>query len=122
MLPKSSKHFIQPTAEVLGYDYQLVADVTGFFYSELRKALVNMKGPIIKVDNLGSFKAKTRELPKLIHKYEKHLAVLQPETFNQMAIKKDLEIRLEKVRTLQRKIEAEQNRRKEFYEKKYKNT
>lgn len=122
MLPKSSRHFLQPTSEELGYDLQLVDDVTGFFYTEVRKALVEMRGPIVQVPNLGSFKAKPGELPKLIHKYEKHLTVLQPETFNQMATKKDIGIRLERVRNLMKMMEDEKARRQEFLKKKHEST
>jgi hypothetical protein len=114
LLPKSSKHFIQPTAEKLDCSSTLVEDAVGFFYTELRKALVEMRHPHIKVVNLGSFKAKPSELPKLIHKYTKHLKVLQPETFNQMSTKKDLEIRMEKVLNLQKLIDEERARRAQF--------
>lgn len=122
MLPKSSRHFLQPTAEELGCDVQLVDDAAAFFYSEVRKALTEMRGPIVQVPNLGSFKAKPGELPKLIHKYEKHLTVLQPETFNQMATRKDLEVRLERVKSLKKKIDDEKERRKEFLKNKYEST
>ena len=114
MLPKSSKHFIQPTAEELDCSVTLVEDAVGFFYQELRKALVEMRNPNIQVVNLGSFKAKPDELPKLVKKYEKHLEVLQPETFNQMALRLDLELRLERVKNLQKKIADERERRREF--------
>lgn len=118
MLPKNSRHFIQPTAEELDCDPQLVDDAVWFFYAEVRRALVEMRGPNILVPNLGSFRAKYNELPKLIHKYEKHLAVLQPETFNQMATKKDLDSRLEKVKRLKQMILDEKARRDEFLKKK----
>ena len=122
MLPKSSRHFLQPTAEELGHDVQVIDDVTGFFYTEVRKALTEMRGPVVQVPNLGSFKAKPGELPKLQHKYEKHLAVLQPETFNQMATKKDIEIRLQRVKSLLKMIADEKARHKEFLKKKYEST
>ncbi len=71
MLPKSSKHFIKPTADQLECNLTLVEDAVGFFYQELRRNLVEMKHPNIQVQNLGSFKAKTNELPKLIAKYQR---------------------------------------------------
>tara|TARA_R110000751_G_scaffold173976_1_gene280383 strand:- start:765 stop:1151 length:387 start_codon:yes stop_codon:yes gene_type:complete len=119
MLPKKSKHFIQPTAEELNIDVTLVDDAISFFYLELRKSLVNLKSNVIHVDKLCTFKAKSSELPKLMIKYTKHLAVLKPETFNQMAAKKDLEGKLEKVYALDKLIKAEMIRKKEFLEKKY---
>lgn len=118
MLPKNSKHFIKPTADRLDLDAELVDDAVSFFYSSLRKTLVEMKGPNIQVDNLGSFKAKPNELPKLASKYKKHLEVLEPETFNQMAIKKDLEIKLERVLKLTKMIGSERFRKQQFINKK----
>jgi len=115
MLPKTHKHYIQPTAEELDCTVTLVEDAVGFFYQELRKALVEMRHINIKVLNLGSFQAKPGELPKLVHKYEKHLKVLQPETFNQMATRQDLKLKLERVNNLRSMIEKERERRAEFY-------
>jgi hypothetical protein len=119
MLPKKSKHFILPSAEELSMDFNLVDDVVSFFYSELRKDLTNLKCNTIHVEGLCTFKAKSSELPKLMVKYRKHLEVLQPETFNQMATKKDLESKLSKVLALNKMIKNEMVRKKEFLEKKY---
>ena len=55
MLPKNNKHFIKPTADKLDVDVELVEDAVRFFYSEVRKTLVEMKGPNIQIENLGSF-------------------------------------------------------------------
>jgi hypothetical protein len=118
LLPKSSKHFIQPTAEKLNCDLSKVEDAVGFFYSELRKSLTNMAGPNVKVPNIGTFKVKPSELPKLKDKYEGHLSVLSPDTFTQMSTKKDLEIRLEKVNNLQKMLDDEKARKHEFLKKK----
>lgn len=100
---------------MLGCEHQLVDDAVWFFYSEVRRSLTEMKGPIMQIDNLGSFKVKAAELPKLVHKYEKHLGVLKPETYNQMATKKDLEIKLERVTNLMKMIKEEKERKVEFY-------
>lgn len=114
MLPKSSKHYIKPTADKLDLDTELVDDAVSFFYTTLRKTLVAMKGPNIQVENLGSFKAKPNELPKLASKYKKHLDVLEPETFNQMAIKKDIETMLKQVNDLSKMIASEKFRKQQF--------
>lgn len=119
MLPKKSKHFILPTAEELSMSSDLVDDAVSFFYGELRKNLVNLTSNVIHVDGLCSFRAKSKELPKLIIKYEKHLGVLDPDTFNQVATKKDLQNKLDKVLALNQMIKDEMARKKEFLEKKY---
>lgn len=118
MLPKKSKHYIKPTADKLDCDPELVDDIINFFYSEVRKSLINMEGPTIHVVNLGSFHAKQRELPKLVAKYTKHLEVLEPETFSQMKTKKAVENKLEKVLKLQEAFNNESKRKQEFYKTK----
>ena len=118
MLPKSSKHFEQPTSEKLGLPLTLVEDVISFYYTELRKALTNLESHNIQVESLGLFKIKRTELPKLKSKYENHLSVIKPETFNQMAIKKDVEDKLDKVVKAQEMIQADIDRKKEFYKNK----
>jgi hypothetical protein len=118
MLPKNNKHFLQPTSEKLDVNLTLVEDVVSFYYTELRKALSNLECHNIQVEGLGSFKIKSRELPKLIKKYENHLNVLKPETFNQMAIKKDIEEKLYKVLKAQELIEKDLERKKEFLKNK----
>lgn len=114
MLPKNSKHFIKPTADELDCSPELVDDAVSFFYSELRKNLIDMTGPNIQIENLGSFKAKPNELPKLVVKYKTHLDVLKPETFNQMKLQKELETKLEKVLGLQKQINSEKFRKTKF--------
>ena len=56
MLPKNSKHYILPTAEEVNIDPQIVEDAISFYYSTLRKALIELKCHYIQVENLGSFK------------------------------------------------------------------
>lgn len=118
MLPKNSKHYIVPTAEELGKDTQLVADAVSFYYSTVRKALVDLKHMNIQVENIGQFKVKRGEVPKLINKYEKHLIVITKDTFSQMQLRKETELKLEKAKILNQLIEDERNRRKAFYKKK----
>jgi hypothetical protein len=113
MLPKSSKHYIQPTAEKLGVDAQLVQDVIDFYYSKVRKNLSNLTLHSIRLDNLGTFNVKQKELPKLSKKYTKHLSVLNTDTFQQMQIRKDTEEKLTKVLRLQAILREERKRKDE---------
>ena len=119
MLPKNSKHYIIPTAEDLQIDSQIVEDVVSFYYASLRKALSNLECHNIQVEMLGSFNVKKDKVPYLIKKYEKHLSVLKTETFNQMAIKKEVELKLEQVMRLQKLLDDEKKRRNEFLKRKY---
>lgn len=119
MLPKNSKHYIIPTSLDLDLNSELVEDVISFYYMSLRKTLSNLECHNIQVESLGVFKVKQKELPKLVYKYEKHLSVLKPETFNQMAIKKEIEEKLESVKNLRKLLNDEKIRKKEFLKKKY---
>ncbi len=118
MLPKSSKHYILPTASDLELEPQIVEDVVAFYYSKLRNALSNLEFYNIQVENLGTFNAKSKELPKLAAKYTTHLSVLKTDTFRQMQIKKDVEAKLEKVQKLQTVLKEEAYRKKQFFKNK----
>lgn len=120
MIPKSHKIFIKPTADELSLPEGLVDDVVGFFYADVRKSLNDLKSLNIKIDNLGTFKIKPTELNKLKDKLEGHLKALEePETFNQMKVKKELEIRYDKVKKVHSLIESEKERKKEHKKTKY---
>jgi len=118
MLPKSSKHFIKPTADRLDKDIELVEDAVGFFYASVRKNLTDMTGPNIQIENFGSFKAKPREIPKLLAKYKQHLEVLKPESFAQVTVQKDIQGKLSKVQALQKQILDERARQAIFIREK----
>ena len=119
MLPKNSMHFIKPTADRLDCSVQLVDDVVSFFYSDVRRSLTEMEGPNIQIENLGAFKAKPKELPKLVAKLTKNLEVLKPETFNQMTMQKNLTLKLKRVTGLQKMILKEKVRKAEFMQIKH---
>lgn len=92
MIPKSHKQFIKPTAEELDCKEQLVSDVVGFYYSAVRKSLNDVESINIKLDGLGTFKIKEKQLVKLKCQLEDHLQRLDtPETFGQMKIKKEIQ-------------------------------
>jgi hypothetical protein len=120
LIPKSHKIFIKPTADELSLPEGLVDDVVGFFYSDVRKSLNDLKSLNIKIDNLGTFKIKQKELEKLKSKLEGHLKALEePETFNQMKVKKEVEIRYEKVKKVYSLIESEKERKQEHKKTKH---
>ncbi len=113
MLPKNSKHFIQPTADELNYDKTIVEDVISFFYEDVRRTLVEMRGPNIQVENLGSFKVRNNKIPKLINKYEQYLNTLDKKEFSQVAIIRSVEKRLEKTLRLKKIMDEETQRKKD---------
>lgn len=119
MLPKSSKHYIQPTADLLNIDQQLVEDLVSFYYSRLRKALSELEAPQIRVENIGTFKAKNKKLKELYVRYSKHLEVTSSDTIKQMRVKKRTEQKLERVMHIQNLINEERKRRNKFLKEKY---
>jgi nucleoid DNA-binding protein len=120
LIPKSHKIFIKPTAEELSVSETLVEDVVEFFYSDVRRTLNELKSFNVKIDNLGTFKIKEKELGKLKSKLEGHLKALEdPESFNQMRIRKDVKIKYDKIRKVSELINAEKERKKEHKKTKH---
>lgn len=116
MHPKKVKEFIPGVAAKLGLPEDLVTDVVAFYYEELRRNLTQMNESIFRLDGLGSFKAKPKELPKLYMKFKGQLeAMASPRTQIRIKIKLDIEQKLANVLKLQRKIAAENKRKYEFY-------
>lgn len=112
MKPRSHKTFIKDTAEQLEKDEMLVEDVIGFFFSAVRKTLTNMVHPNVRVSNLGTFKVKPQKLAELKKKYEAHLKVLDnPESFNQMTVKRDIEKKFNTVTKLSEIMQKEKKRK-----------
>lgn len=120
MIPKSHKTFIKPTAEKTKQNEILVADVIGFYYSGVRKSLTDIESVNVKLDNLGTFTIRPKELNKLKDSLTSHLKRLEnPETFNQMRVKKDIEERFDKVTKACELVESEKLRKKEIKTSRY---
>lgn len=118
MRPKSHKLFIKPTADEIGCSDILVSDIVGFYYGELRKLLEDIECVSIKIEKLGTFKVKAKEVSRLRARLNVHLNALKdPESFNQMRIKKDLESKLEKVNRISDMIKEEYQRKKQIKQK-----
>lgn len=123
MIPKSHKQFIEPTAEDTGLNKMLVEDVVGFYYSEVRKMLNDMESINIKIIGLGTFKVKEKQLIKLKLRLKGHLEALKdPETFNQMRIKKEIETKYAKVEKISAMLISEKLRKRNHREERNGNT
>jgi nucleoid DNA-binding protein len=118
--PKSYKEYLQSTADQLNVSKSAVEDSIDFFYSRVRKSLIDMKHKNVHVHNFGTFKAKKSELDRLYKKYKNHLSILEnPETFSQMKIKKDVEEKFQKVMGLYKIINEESKRKTQIKRSKY---
>ncbi len=120
MNPKSYKEYLQSTADQLNVSKSAVEDSIDFFYSRVRKSLIDMKHKNVHVHNFGTFKTKKSELDRLYKKYKNHLSILEnPETFSQMKIKKDVEEKFQKVMGLYKIINEESKRKTQIKRSKY---
>ena len=119
MLPKNSKHFIQPTAEELNLDINLVNDIVNFFYEQVKNDLNNLVHPNVHIDSLGTFFVVNKRISPLIERHKKHLEVLTRESFDQISIKKNVEKRYMDLVNLSELINQETKRRKQFFLNKY---
>ena len=119
MIPKSHKQYIKSTAEDTDQKEVLVADVIGFYYSALRKSLTDVESINIKVDCLGTFRVKEKQLVKLKCKLEDHLKRLDnPETFGQMKIKKEIQEKYDKLSRVSSLLVSEKVRKRIHKEQK----
>ena len=111
MLPKKAKHYIIPAAERLELDSELVDDIIFFYYSELRKALVNMRHIAINIPNLGTLEVRKNKLEEVLAYQEKHYNTINPTTFNRIKIKKELADRIVRSKRLLKLLDEELNRK-----------
>lgn len=124
MVPKKSVEMIAYTAKALDVDLNLVKDFTSFYWSDVRKALIDMRDVNIYVDNLGTFKAKTWKVDELQQKYEDmlgHYAKAQQDkmSFLKFTIQKEIEVKLDKVKNLMKIIEKAKEKKQLVKQKRY---
>lgn len=124
MNPKKAKDLIKPTAEKMGVSEDLVNDLSSFFWSEVRKAIVDMRGHQIFIPGLGTMKVKPWKLEELITKYQaqiaahnKKLETRDPIKFNQFSIFKQIHINLEKALKVQVMIDKDKVKKQEVKNK-----
>ena len=125
MKPKKIKLLIQKTAELTGSNEKLIDDFTSYYWNEIRKSMVEMKGHRIFVEGFGTFYAKERKVLDLKKKFEEIIASynktieVNKMTYQKYAILKDLECKLEKVINLEKIIQADKIKKLNVKEKRY---
>ena len=122
LTPKNHKDYIDPTAEELDVSPFLVEDCVSFFYSKVRKSIASVSHMNIHVSGLGTFKVKRKELVKLQKKYENHLNLLNnPENFNQMKTKKEIEHKYQQVLRISDMMDEEYQRKEQIKKQRKRN-
>ncbi len=125
MNPKKASEFIKPTAKLTEVSEQLVSDITSFYWKDLRKALVNLTYPKIRVNGLGVFNTKHWKIPEVEEKYNLYITKLKEHqdkdqmTFQRFAILRDVESRLSKLTELKVMIEDQLIKKEQVKEKRY---
>lgn len=122
MNPKKPKDFIKPTAEELGHSETLVDNVTGFYWSTVRKALSELESPSIAVTNLGTFKVRYKKIQALEKRHQIYLDNLEADhmTFNKHTLQNISKKKLEGLENIKKQMEAEFKRKQEVRTKRKK--
>lgn len=126
MNPKKAREFIQPTAEKLGVDSNLVNDLASFFWSDVRKAVVDIKGHNIVIPGLGTMRIKPWKLNELIERYQSHVTRHKEKvesgeyiSFSRFTIFKEVEAALQKALRIREQIELDMKRKQEIKQKRH---
>lgn len=113
MLPKKPAEIVKQTAREMGLPEDTVDKVVSFFWKEVRKAMVEMKAPMVQVPNFGRFMVRPHMLSIAESNCNKYLERTEPLTFHRAAVRKDVEDRLEKIKKLKEMCDLERERKKE---------
>lgn len=106
MLTKAKK-LIPKTSEDLELSEELVSDVVGFYYTELRKKMESLSDSRIRVPVLGVFYASSKKLQKSIDTLTHIIETEQPKDFRGITVRNDMMKRLKDQKKLLRKIIVE---------------
>jgi hypothetical protein len=123
LVPKKAEEHIKPTAEVLGVSEDLVQDITSFYWTDVRKALVDLKGPNIHIENLGTFKIKHWKLDEIEANYKYMIERYQERqetrsmSFQRFSIMKDLENQVDKIQNVRKGLAAEETKKQQVKER-----
>lgn len=89
----------------------LTKDAVEFYWSEVRKALTEMRHHAIFIDNLGTFKAKEQRLNEALEKYQGMSTHNDGSTFRKMSMKQEHESRIVKITNLLSLIEGDRTKK-----------
>lgn len=119
MIPKKPRVIIKQVSEELDISETLVDDIVSFYYKELRSNLSSLEHIKINVPGLGAFVSRKVLIAKLINKFERVKNARETDTFTKYHNIKVAEKKLEKLRSIQEKVNAFLKEKKEFKDAKY---
>lgn len=119
MNPRKAREFYKDVAQELGLNEELVKDILEAYWSEVRKTLSEMRYHAINIHNLGTFRIKNWKLEEAIKEYERMLIYNDGGSFQKMAMKYNLEDKIQKLRKAQEFIQKDKEKRIKFNQEKY---
>lgn len=105
------------TSSELNLPEELIDDLTSFYWKRVRKAIVEMEYHAISVDGLGTFKVKSWKLQEALEKYTRYTESVDTKTFNILTVKKEVNLRIERIKNLMLLFEKESEKKKLVKEK-----
>lgn len=84
--PKKSKIVIPIAAEKLGLPEDMVRDAYEFFWSDVRKAITEIRHHRLKIENFGDLEIRKHKIEKLLNKNKDILKNTDRSTFKSSAI------------------------------------
>lgn len=122
MIPKKANKLYVQVAEDLGVPEDLVDNFINFYYKTIRGYMSELKHPRINVEGLGHFNAMHSVIKTGIKKCTKSLENHDTTTFKAYHNKKSLEVKLEQLTAIEKKIAEEQERKDNFKKTKNENS
>ena len=114
MIPKKANSIYKQLAEDNNLDETMLETYIEFCYKELRSVLSNLEHPRVNLEGLGHFVAKPmlvkNDIPKITKKLQEH----DTSTFGAYFNKKGLEVKLEQLLELEKKMLVEETRKDNF--------
>ena len=118
MVPKKPNILYKEIAEENDISENLVDALIGFYYKDVRKELSGLTHTRVNIDGLGQFVVKARTVDALILKCERIIAKTDNYKFSSYFNKKRLESKLEDLRTIKVKLDADKEKKQEFLKEK----
>ena len=105
MIPKKYSSIFKEVSEELDISENLLEDLIGFYYKDIRTCLTQLKYPRINVEGLGQFVARPGVVRKSIPRLKKILENHDTSTFSAYFNKKMLEEKVASLEQLEKQLD-----------------
>lgn len=114
MKPKKYKEILKDLQKKHNWNEELAADAVSFFYSRVRKALVNLEDTNVFLPKLGTFRIRPVKMKTMIEEKERLVEKLNPHVFNKYDSFRKHSTDLEKLYNVKNKLDELDQKRSEF--------